>query len=380
MALNLQSSSGRASYNEVVPRHLSIESATAKRSLSGQPPCVGIYWTKEGEDPKVAFMLVHYSADFSEHYLAGPLASRGFGVLGYGTRFRAMEEYFVLEKALDDIAAGTKWLEENTKMEKLVFIGNSGGGSLMAAFQARAEKDKSMRGADAFVFLNAHPGRADVLTEWLDPSVIDENDPLNRDPALDMYNPANGPPYSQEFQKTYREAQRQRNHRITAWAKNEQKRLNDAGIRDRIFTVDRTFADLRFMDPSIDPSERPTPACFHGRPKAANNAIGLLARANTLESWLSMWSLEESKSRFALQAANFSLPTLVVQATADVGVFPSMAQEIYDSIGSKNKAIRFLSGAHFFEDSQKNLDACADLLTEWTNNGFSISAAPRTSL
>ena len=187
-----------------------------------------------------------------------------------------------------------------------------------------------------------------------------------------MYNPVNGPPYSEEFQKTYREAQRQRNHRITSWAKKEQKRLSDAGISDRIFTVDRTFADLRFMDPSIDPSDRPSPACFYGNPETANKNIGLLARANTLETWLSMWSLEESKSRFALQAASFSLPTFVVQTTADVGVFPSMAQNIYDSVGSKNKTIRFIPGAHFFEDGQENLDACADLLTKWVDNGFSI--------
>ena len=372
MALLLQYSGKRASYDDVVPRHMSIESATAKRSLTGQPPCIGIYWTKKGQHPRIAFMLVHYSADFSEHYLAGPLASRGFGVFGYGTRFRAMEEFFVLEKALDDIAAGTKWLQENTDMEKLVFVGNSGGGSLMAAFQARAETDSSVRGADAFIFLNAHPGRADVLTTWLDPSVIDENDPINRDPSLDMYNPINGPPYSQEFQTRYREAQRRRNHRITTWAKQEQKRLNAAGIPDRIFTVHRTFADLRFMDPNIDPSERPTPACYHGHPETANNGIGLLARANSLETWLSMWSLEESKSRFELQAASFSLPTLVVQTTGDIGVFPSMAQEIYDSIGSRNKAIHFIPGAHFFEDGQENLEALADLLGEWTNNRFSI--------
>ena len=38
-----------------------------------------------------------------------------------------MPEGFVLEKALDDIAAGTKWLAENTSMKKLVFVGNSGG-------------------------------------------------------------------------------------------------------------------------------------------------------------------------------------------------------------------------------------------------------------
>ena len=79
-------------------------------------------------------MLVHYSADFSEHYLEGPLASCGFGVFGFSTRYWAIENYFVLEKALDDIAARTRWLKENIEIKKLVFIGNSSGGSLMAAF------------------------------------------------------------------------------------------------------------------------------------------------------------------------------------------------------------------------------------------------------
>ena len=372
MALNLQSNFRHATYDNVTSQYLGIESTTGRRSLTGQPPCVGMYWKQKNQDPETVFMLVHYSADFSEHYLGGPLASQGFGVLGYGTRYRAMEELFVLEKALDDIAAGTKWLQENTAMKKLIFIGNSGGGSLMAAFQAKAEKDPSLRGADAFIFLNAHPGRADVLTMWLDPSVTDESNPIDRDSSLDMYNPNNGPPFSPEFQSRYREAQRQRNHRITAWAKAERKRLNDASIADRMFTVDRTFADLRFTDPSIDPSDRQPNSCYHGDPEKANNGIGLIARACTLETWLSMWSLEESKSRFELQAAAFSLPTLVVQSTADIGVFPSMAQGIYDSVGSKNKEIKFIPGSHFFEDSQESLDNLRDVISEWTKRTLKL--------
>lgn len=370
--MNLLSNFRHATYDNVVSRYMSTTSASAQKSLTGQPPCVGLYWTQKNQDPEIAFMLVHYSADFSEHYLGGPLASQGFGVLGFGTRYRAMEEHFILEKALDDIAAGTKWLQENTAVKKLIFIGNSGGGSLMAAFQARAERDPSIRGGDAFIFLNAHPGRADVLTMWLDPSVIDESDPTKRDPALDMYNPKNGPPFSQEFQTKYREAQRQRNHRITAWAKSEKKRLNEAGISDRMFTVDRTFADLRFTDPSIDPSDRPNNICYYGEPEKANNGIGLVARATTLETWLSMWSLEDSKSRFELQAATFSLPTLVVQSTADIGVFPSMAQGIYDSIGSSEKEIKFIPGAHFFEDGQESLDNLTNVITDWTKKTFSL--------
>lgn len=320
-----------------------------------------------GQDPEIVFMLAHYSGDFSEHYLASPLASRGFGVLGYATRYRAMPEGFILERALDDIAAGTKWLTENTTMRKLILIGNSGGGSLMAAFQAMAESDSSVRGADAFIFLNAHPGRPDILTDWLDPSVIDENDPTKRDSSLDMYNPVNGPPYSTEFQQEYRKAQRERNNRITAWAKAERTRLNEVGVEDRMFTVYRTSADLRFTDPSIDPSDRPSPACLSGSdPEQANRGLGYLARATTLETFLSMWSLGESKSRFEVHAAAFSLPTLVIQSTHDVSVFPSMATSIYSMIASKEKEFRWVPGAHYFEDSHENLGNVANVIAEWT--------------
>jgi len=34
-----------------------------------------------------------------------------------------------------------------------------------------------------------------VLTNWMDASVIDETDPTKTDPALDPFNPENGPPY-----------------------------------------------------------------------------------------------------------------------------------------------------------------------------------------
>jgi hypothetical protein len=341
MAIALTTDAMRKTFPNVTKDYMSCTSSSGKLSITGQPPCVGLYWHKQGEKPTTAFMLVHYSADFSEHYLAAPLAARGYGVLGFATRYRAMEEKFMLEPALDDIQAGVDWLLSNTSTKNLVFIGTSGGGSLLSAYQARAETS-SAPGAKAFIFLNAHPGRADVLTDWLDPSVLDEADPTQRDPGLDMFNLANGPPYTADFQTQYRAAQKERNHRITAWAKKELKRLNAAGISDRIFNVERTNADLRFIDPTIDPSERLTPACFQGDPKTANNGVGFLARCQTLETWLSMWSLEDSESRFARQAATFRLPTIVIQGLADVGVFPAMAKEIYEMIGSKEKSLKFV--------------------------------------
>src|SRR3546814_4546672 len=90
----------------------------------------------------------------------------------------------------------------------------------------------------------------------MDASVIDENDPVATDPALDPFNPDNGPPYSDAFIEKYRAAQRARNQRITDWAKAELKRLNDAGIPDRIFPMFRCWGDIRCVDPAIDPSDR----------------------------------------------------------------------------------------------------------------------------
>ncbi|KIX06637.1 uncharacterized protein Z518_04613 [Rhinocladiella mackenziei CBS 650.93] len=353
--------------DSITPRFVASDSTTAVRYPTGQHPCQGLYWCMKDHAPSVVFMLSHYIADFSEHYLAVPLALRGYGVLGWNTRFTGAEDRFVLEQAMDDLAVGTSWIRNNTPAKKIVFIGNSGGGSLMAAFQAKAERESlSAMGADAFIFLNAHPGRADVMARWIDPSVVDESDPVKTDPSLDMYAPQNGPPYSAEFIQRYRGAQVARSEKITEWAKKELRRLNDAGVPDRVFPVYRTMADLRFMDPNIEPSDRPCPACYAGDPVQANRGISMIARASTLKTWLSMWSLADSQAQFELSGPHFTVPTLIIQATADVGVYPSDAHKIYDLVASKDKELKLIPGAaHFFEDSPKSLVTAVGYIDDW---------------
>src|SRR6185503_17751181 len=189
-----------------------IPSPTAPRGEVGGHPCQGIYWTPKGGRPRVALIATHYNVDFAEH-------------------------------ALVDIGAGVKWLRDQGA-ERVVILGNSGGGSLMGAYQAEATAPTlaaAMQGAarealsnlpktDLYVSLNAHAGRPEVLTNWLDASVTDEFDPLATDQSLNPYNKENGPPYSEEFITRYRAAQRVRNQRITDWCKSELKRLNAAGI------------------------------------------------------------------------------------------------------------------------------------------------------
>jgi hypothetical protein len=316
-------------------------------------------------------IATHYEGDFSEHYLADFLARRGCGFLGWNTRYRGNGEFFRLAGALDDIGVGVRWLREQAGATQVVLLGNSGGASLMSAYQSRAMADSAPDSVpdgagpgDLFIALCAHPGRPDVLTTWLDPSVTDESDPLSVDPELDMFNPANGPPYPPEFVNRYRAAQVARNERITRAAHDELQRLAAAGATDRIVAVPRTWADLRFTDLSIDPSERKA-GCYAGDPRRANYGPGGLASSCSLRTWLDMWSLSDSSCRGSLHLPGITQPALVVQSTGDQGCFLSDAHAIYDQLGSADKSLELVPGEHYLRTPEGMRDQVADLLAGW---------------
>ena len=271
-----------------------------------------------------------------------------------------------------------RWLREAAGVRTVIILGNSGGGSLMAAYQAEAtapslldlvrgpgrEALASLPKAELYVSLNAHTGRPQVLTDWMDPSVVDETDPVATDPALDPFNPDHGPPYATDFIATYRAAQRARNRRITDWAKAELARLNAAGVPDRLFPLFRCWADLRMMDGAIDPSDRPTPMCYAGDPKVANRRPSI-GRMSNLKTWLSMWSLETSRCQGPEQLARIDLPALVVQSLADTGVFPTDPKTIHAAIASEDKRLELIPGAHYFEDSEASRLTMVDMICDW---------------
>jgi pimeloyl-ACP methyl ester carboxylesterase len=355
---------------------VALTSPTGNRAGHGPHPCQGLYHRAAGGRPKVACIATHYNVDFSEHYLAAPLAERGIGFLGWNTRYRGNEAFFLLEHALVDIGAGVRWLREGAQVDTVVLLGNSGGGSLMGAYQSQAtdplieptvglplpEAVLDLPAADLYVSLNAHPGRPEVLTAWMDPAVTDESDPISVDPTLDMFDAANGPPYAEDFVRRYRAAQVARNDRITAWAHGELERLAAARAWDRLFTVPRVWADLRFADLTMDPSDRRA-GCYAGDPRAASYGPFAIGGTSTLRSWLSMWSLETSQCRGAPHLQRITVPSLVVQSLADRGVFPSDARAIHEALASQDKALEMVPGEHYFEDTGP--DAVADLVAAW---------------
>ena len=344
---------------------VSLPSPTMARAGHGSAPCQGLWWTPSDAVPATAFVASHYNIDFSEHYLAEHLATRGFGFLGWNTRYRGNEAYFLLEHAVVDIGVGLRWLREQG-VERVVLLGNSGGGSLMAAYQSQAlDSGGELPAADFYISLNAHLGRPDVLTAWIDPSVVDERDPLSRDPQLDMYDPANGPPYDPGFVERYRAAQGARNHRITAWARAELDRLRSHGAGDTVFPVHRLWADLRFTDLTLDPSEREW-GCYAGDPQRANAGPLGFGRASTCRTWLSMWSLEDSQCRAEPHLRRITQPSLLIQSLADTGIFPSDAHAIFDAMGAEDSTMELIPGDHYLLDDGAR-EACADLIAEWVH-------------
>ena len=262
-----------------------------------------------------------------------------------------------------------------------MLLGNSGGGSLMAAYQSQAVEPsvqpvtgmrplaaiEELPPGDLFVALAAHSGRPEVLTNWLDPSVTDETDPLSADPDLDPFSPANGPPYSAEFQQRYRAAQRARNERITDWALGQLAALADTRARDRLFIVPRSWADLRMIDPSIEPSDRRPNWCYLGEPLRANYGVFGVGTVSTLRSWLSMWSLRTSQCTAAPHLARITLPSLVVHATADACVYESDARALYDALAAPDKQLEFIKADHYLTEPGGARQEAADLLAAWVN-------------
>jgi pimeloyl-ACP methyl ester carboxylesterase len=362
----------------VIREFVGLPSRTAARAGAGGHPCQGLYHRGVGRKPKVAMIATHYQIDFSEHYLADYMATRGIGFLGWNTRFRGFESSFLLDHALVDIGVGVRWLREVQGVDTVVLLGNSGGGSLMAAYQSQAVEPnvtplEGMRPAagltelipaDGYVSTAAHPGRPEVLTAWMDAAIVDENDPVATDPDLDLFNEANGPPYSPDFLARYRAAQTARNHAITDWAEMELKRVRAAGFSDRPFTVMRTWADPRMVDPSIEPTKRQPNLCYAGIPAKANRSAHGIAAACTLRNWLGMWSLRVAQTRAEPHLARITCPALVINAGADTGVFPSDAQRIYDALASTDKTQYSIDTDHYFTTPGARTEQ-ADTIAKW---------------
>ncbi|APW71476.1 MULTISPECIES: alpha/beta hydrolase family protein [Sphingopyxis] len=316
--------------------------------------------------------------------LVSTLAKRGVHTIYCNTRYRGNDTALIMERAVMDFAACIRDAKERLGYSKVYLGGWSGGGALSMFYQAEAQDPRVTHTpagdpydltaakfipADGVLLLAAHLSRNLTLTEWLDPSITDETRPFDRDARLDLY-AADGPrpPYSAAFVAEYRAAQIARNRRITAWAKQELAALKVAGLADheRCFTVQGTMADPRFLDPTLDPSDRRPNWCMLGDPKVVNDGPVGLARFTTLRSWLSQWAYDESNADGLKCAARIACPMLVIENGADDACTPSHAARLMDAAVHCTKDHHVIEGANHYYFGQPELaQQAADIVHDW---------------
>jgi len=356
-------------------------------------PSRGIFYRPRKARPRVGVHLMHPRTDQSLNYNIGPLAGAGYAVLGRGGRSVNNDADTVHEEVLLDLAAGVQFLRD-AGCEQVVLLGNSGGGSLAALYQSQAVSPPPDRlapqpwspvdlraahlpAADGLAFIGIHLGEGRVLTDMIDPSVVDEHDPLAVDPELDMYDPRNGfrlplgdVRYDASFLERYRDAQVRRVRRLDEFARaaidaqaqaaaaladlalaglaladpaergpaSRRLRLERHAAQVPYLTPYRTTADPAMVDLSIDPDDRIAGGHDgYPRPDLQNWSATGFARYLTPRAWLSTWSGLSSHADTVRSLSSVTEPTLIVHYAGDIYTRMRGAQAIFDASGAADK-------------------------------------------
>jgi hypothetical protein len=375
---------------ERLPAGVRVEPVALRAQDGGES--AGTLYTRGGERVVACFM--HPRGDMQRHYAMPDLLEAGIACWGQAGRYLNNDINLIHEQLLLDVAEALRFLAKERGFERVILLGNSGGGALYTFYQSQALappgerlKDTAagdpldlgrfeMPAADGMVQLATHLGQGKLMLSIIDPSVTDENDPLSCDPALDMYDARNGfrplpspSRYSSEFLERYRAAQLARVARIDALARGmieeqgwwrrrvgaadfealpagEQQWALRRAFVGRYFEVHRTEANPAYTDPSLWPSERQIGSFFSPRPDVFNYLEAGFGKYQTPRAWLSTWSGLSSRASTLDCIGRVAQPTLVVAYTGDNTVFSNHTDSIHDASPARDKQIHRVAGDH----------------------------------
>ncbi|WP_239482871.1 alpha/beta hydrolase [Paraburkholderia sp. C35] len=384
----------------------------ALRTSDGQKT-LGFLFTRSGNE-KTVVSIMHPREMSVTHYLVPSVLDAGCACWVQGPRSIGNDLRLEHEIALLDVAAGMNHLR-SLEFENIVLLGNSGGGALYAFYNQQSRQapenrirrtpggrptgldEAQMPVADGFILVSPHPGQGAILLDSLDPSVIDENDPMSVDSSLDPFSVENGYDaqarrghYSPEFIQRYKAAQLVRAGKLDAHSRELIRRKQDARKRVKegtasavehriagyapIFQVWRTDADLRAWDISIDPSDRKVGSLWGNDPFTSNWGSVAFGRVVTPESWLSTWSGLSTNASFAKCASSMEAPTLLLEYTGDQCAFPRDFDRIYTDIAAKDKTRVKVRGNHhgmaLTRDEPSGRDVVGQHIGTWLNRVF----------
>jgi pimeloyl-ACP methyl ester carboxylesterase len=351
----------------------------------------GIRFRPRGRSSGTLLIYMHPASTLQLLPVPRAMAAAGVDVLCAGSRYARNDTPLIMEMAAIDLGAYVRHAREVWSYDTVVLAGWSGGGSLSVFYQSQAESPSVTRTpagdpvdlsglppADALIYHAAHLSRAVVLSEFIDPSVLDEANPDVREVELDLYderNP-NQPPYRPEFIARFRAAQLARVRRRTVYVREllDQIRVREGAAAERGLITHRTLADPRFLDATIEPSDRAIGMCFLGRPREANLSPAGIARYSTLRAWLSQWSLDDTNARADRNITSVHVPLLAIENTADDAVPPSHVSRVFEASPATVKDYLVIKGAnHYYADQPQHLDDVVQRSLDWLRGNVTLS-------
>jgi pimeloyl-ACP methyl ester carboxylesterase len=240
-----------------------------------------VVWRPASPGPKAGVVVVnlHDNSNNLDSMVGPELARRGYTVIAASPRTApdASDSDTDWNKDLIDVGAVVKYARGLPGTTKVVLVGHSSGGPLMASYQNIAENGvKACNGpekiircpdslaglpkADGLVILDPIWGVGANVLNSMEPGITDEAQPRRLDPALDSYRAENGfvaagSNYSADFRRRFFAAQAARNNRT----------IEAALVRNREIDAGRgRFADDEpFLIPGATRRPRLWPTDLH---------------------------------------------------------------------------------------------------------------------
>ncbi|KAJ5784990.1 uncharacterized protein N7503_010202 [Penicillium pulvis] len=199
---------------------------------------------------RIGVYIMHAEQDYTSFIACTALPKRGYTTFcanNEASKYGYMSD-LNFEDMMTEASTGLAWLKNQTDIDKVVVLGHSGGGAMMAAYQNIAENGASacngsekiypcsdamnnLVPADGLMLLDANYGLSTMAFLSLNPAIEDETKASKLNESLSVYNTANGfvnntrSNYTAAFKERLQTGMVTRNNRILDHAQERLKAL-----------------------------------------------------------------------------------------------------------------------------------------------------------
>jgi hypothetical protein len=225
---------------------LAVPPATAQTSSAFETTFVALSSTVPGvlyrpdtlsERSHTGIIVMHPFSSYLTHQACSQLSSRGYTLLCANPHtVNLNDNQYTLEEEAPDVALAVAYLRSQPDIQHVVLLGHSAGGPMLTFYQNVALNGPSvcqgpekvyscpdslanLPPADGMILLDSHGGYGFATMTYIDPALGSETNPRERNPGLDMWNPANGfdatgAHYSPQFVAQFSAAQATRSNHL----------------------------------------------------------------------------------------------------------------------------------------------------------------------